>query len=59
MKTQKDRLMQRLESERNALATLTPLALSITEMLGEDTRVTVAGIAAATGASRNTIRPLS
>ena len=53
---QKDNLLDRLAAERTALATLTPLALSISQRLDRDSRVSVASIVAATGASRNTVK---
>lgn len=56
LKTQKDRLLSRLDAEQQALATLTPLARSISELLGKQARVSVATIVAATGTSRNTVK---
>ena len=56
LKTQKDRLLSRLDAEQQALATLTPLARSISELLAGQARVSVASIVAATGASRNTVK---
>jgi len=56
LKTQKDRLLSRLDMEQQALATLTPLARSISELLASQSRVSVASIVAATGASRNTVK---
>ena len=56
LKTQKDRLLRRLDAEQQALATLTPLARSISELLVGQTRVSVASIVAATGTSRNTVK---
>ena len=56
LKTQKDRLLSRLDAEQQALATLTPLARSISELLASQARVSVASIVAATGASRNTVK---
>jgi Fic family protein len=56
LKTQKDRLLSRLAAEEQALATLTPLAQSISELLTSQARVSVASIVAATGASRNTVK---
>jgi len=56
LKSQKDRLLSRLEAEQQALTTLTPLARSISELLASPTRVTVASIVAATGTSRNTVK---
>jgi Fic family protein len=56
LKTQKDRLLSRLDAEQQALATLTPLARSISELLAGHSRVSVASIVAATGASRNTVK---
>ena len=56
LKTQKDRLLSRLDAEQQALATLTPLARSISELLASQARVSVASITAATGASRNTVK---
>jgi Fic family protein len=54
--TQKDRLLSRLDAEHEALATLTPLARSISELLASQARVSVASIVAATGVSRNTVK---
>ena len=56
LKTQKDRLLSRLDAEQQALATLTPLARSISELLAKQARVSVATIVAATGTSRNTVK---
>lgn len=56
LKTQKDRLLSRLEEEQRALATLTPLARSISEILANHPRVTVSSIVTATGSSRNTVK---
>ncbi len=56
LKTQKDRLLSRLDAEQQALATLTPLARSISELLASQAHVSVASIVAATGASRNTVK---
>ena len=56
LKTQKDRLLSRLDAEQQALATLTPLARSISELLVQQSRVSVASIVAATGVSRNTVK---
>lgn len=56
LKTQKDRLLSRLDAEQQALATLTPLARSISELLANQARVSVATIVAATGTSRNTVK---
>ena len=56
LKTQKDRLLSRLDAEQQALATLNPLARSISELLTSQARVSVASIVAATGASRNTVK---
>lgn len=56
LKTQKDRLLNRLDEEQKALATLTPLALSISLLLVRESRVSVASIVADTGASRNTVK---
>lgn len=56
LKTQKDRLLSRLEAEQEALATLTPLARSISELLTNEARVSVASVVNATGASRNTVK---
>jgi Fic family protein len=53
---QKDNLLDRLADERMALATLTPLALSISQLLDRQSRVSVASIVAVTGASRNTVK---
>lgn len=56
LKTQKDQLMSRLEAEQRALATLSPLARSISELLASDLRVSVASVVESTGASRNTVK---
>jgi Fic family protein len=56
LKTQKDRLLSRLDAEQQALATLTPLARSISELLASQSHVSVASIVAVTGASRNTVK---
>jgi Fic family protein len=56
LKTQKDHLLSRLDAEQQALTTLTPLARSVSELLSSQSRVTVATIVAATGASRNTVK---
>ncbi len=53
---QKDNLLDRLAAERMALATLTPLALSISQLLDRQSRVSVASIVTATAASRNTVK---
>lgn len=56
LETQKNRLLSRLDAEQQALATLTPLARSISELLARQHRVSVASIVAATEASRNTVK---
>lgn len=53
---QTQRLTAKIESERAALASLTPLARTVTQMLETQARVTVAQIVAATGISRNTVK---
>lgn len=56
LKTQKDRLLSRMDAEQQALATLTPLARSVSELVATQARVSVASVVAATGASRNTVK---
>ena len=53
---QKDNLLNCLAAERTALATLTPLARSISQLLDRPSRVSVASIVSATGASHNTVK---
>lgn len=54
--SQTQRLTAKIETERAALASLTPLARAITEMLETESRITVAQIVAVTHISRNTIK---
>lgn len=54
--SQTQRLTAKIETERTALASLTPLARAITEMLETESRTTVAQIVAVTHISRNTIK---
>jgi Fic family protein len=53
---QTERLTAKIEAERAALESLTPLARSITELLLSNARVTVAQIVEATKANRNTVK---
>lgn len=53
---QTQRLTSKIETERTALASLTPLARAITEMLETQPRITVAQIVAVTHISRNTVK---
>jgi Fic family protein len=53
---QTERLSAKIEKERSALATLTPLARTITALLETEARVTVAGIVTLTQVSRNTVK---
>ena len=53
---QTERLTAKVESERTALASLTPLARTITELLETELRITVAQIVAVTKISRNTVK---
>lgn len=50
------RLTAKVETERTALASLTPLARTITELLATEPRITVAQIVAVTKISRNTVK---
>lgn len=54
--TQTKRLMAKIESEKDALAALTPLARNVTDLLTSQSRVSVAQIVAATKANRNTVK---
>ena len=54
--TQTKRLAAKIESEKAALASLTPLARETTDLLTKHTRVSVAQIVAITKASRNTVK---
>ena len=56
LRAQTERLASKIETERTALASLTPLARAITEILETESRITVAQIVAATHISRNTVK---
>jgi Fic family protein len=53
---QTKRLTSKIETERTALASLTPLARTVTEMLETEARISVARIVAFTKVSRNTVK---
>ncbi len=53
---QKVRLEKRIQMEQTALADLSGLSVNIVNLLAEKLSVTVAGVVAATGANRNTVK---
>lgn len=56
LREQKRRLEKKIERERLILGDLPELSTAILELAREHGRVTVADIAAATGANRNTVK---
>jgi Fic family protein len=53
---QTEKLRSKIDAERAALASLSPLARTITDILATEPRVTVARVVALTGISRNTVK---